>query len=171
MAKMSDEERRKYLLQKYVSEIATEEELKALEDPARKEQVLKELLDRAENFRKITVEGAGYDVEGNVYPLKEILKEYGAKWDSYERNWYGEITGTKMFWKMAYELDAVVSVKVIPPEMEKYIPPAKQKIYREIINTAEKHGTLDMVAGKIILDAGATREVWESLKGREMKVE
>ena len=48
MGKMNDEDRKKYLLQKYVSDIASDEELKAFEDLAKKEQVLKKMEWRGE---------------------------------------------------------------------------------------------------------------------------
>lgn len=167
---MEDEDRRMYLLQKYVSDIATDEELKALEDPDRKEQVLKELLDRAENFRKIKVFGDGYKVEGNTYPVRNILKDYGAKWDRYERVWYGGIEDVKMFWKMAHEINAKVIVQEIPSMFLGQLSPNKLKIHDEMMEIARRFGEEDIVG--VVVKAEDTHKVWEHYKeNRDIEVE
>ena len=170
--KISEEDRAKRILKEYINDIASDEEMAKLGNSHLSEEerreIMDELLDRARNFVKFTITGNMVSVEGNTYPIRENLKDYKFRWDSYQRRWYQDIgeIGIKSVFKLASELRAVVRILVVADYVLENLTDEQKKIYEKVLEIGEKYGKFDEHTG-YVLSADAVKEVWESMIGKK----
>ncbi|WP_456478142.1 hypothetical protein [Geoglobus ahangari] len=88
-------------------------------------------------MRKVVVEGNSLKVVGDTFPVKDVVKKYGLKWDRYEKEWYGNVENytAEQIRKLADEIGAELDVRPldeIPENVLRFIPEGVKQVVREL---------------------------------------
>ncbi len=109
---------------------------------------------KMDGMRKIEVRGDKISVYGDTYPVRNTLKSYRLRWDSFAKEWNGSVgkIGVKMLWKLGYEIGAEIFV-------------SSYSLIDEVKGICERFGSYDDGRRGWIFSPEETMKVWKSLRG------